>query len=438
MPIKPAPGSGVVALITRTVSRNQGNVALSRVWRDVLSRALPDHEIVPLERVHAHLKRYTLRQFLRHADPVEAFEATAQSIADRPLRPINIAAAIADISLDSSIDQADVLRRLRRSFDIRSRLARAGVYAEAFDQRQAVIAGASLVVMNAAGEFLPRLTDTPVQYLLDLRVAQLLGRKTAFVNTSFEVSDPVVKALALHVLDRTDYLAFRDQDSAENYRGAGGKQSPIVHADAAMLHGALTLPSATRVPTGRIALIMNGPATKSAGLIDRWFDLADALRAAGLTPVFSSNEWFNDAPIWSARARKGGFETAGQGKDAEAYAQFLGGFDAVVSGRLHSAVLAAINGTPIITVETGTWKVSGLFQQLGFAFPPAIPEQGWQDMLVTRLLHMIRTRAEVASVQHRHLATARADLDRELMQAFSSLAHPETCVSHSGNRARVA
>ena len=100
----------------------------------------------------------------------------------------------------------------------------------------------------------------------------------------------------------------------------------------------------------RVALVMNGPATAKAGMLDAWFDLAIAIRTAGLTPVLCSNEWFNDAPVWMARAAALGVETGGARLDPEGYSRYLHGFDAIVTGRLHSAVLAMLAGVPMLNV----------------------------------------------------------------------------------------
>lgn len=408
-----------IVLVTRAKTRNQGNVTLSRVWRDLLGQLFPDRRVIVLERIPAFFKRYTLAQFESAADPIAAFEGVAQQLADAG-RSTPVDDWPGDsIELDRSAAKPIRFARLRHLLQVRQRLAAIGLFDRVRARRQAKVAAASLYVMNAAGEFLPKLTDTPIQYLLDLRAAQLLGVPTAFVNTSFEVEHPLVRRIAAHVLDRTDILLFRDHASAANYTSGGGTRTPLVRPDAAMLHGHLQPTGAT---TGRIALSFNGPATTKAGLGDQWLALARAIRTAGLEPVFISNEWFNDAMVWSAWQASDGFAAEGENLDIDDYVAFLGGFDAVISGRLHTCVLSIEAGTPVVPVETGTFKLTGLFNQIGLIDRPEQPAPGWEIPLVERLRAIVADKQAEGSRQQAIVSAARDKLRADLTALFAPLA----------------
>ena len=408
-----------IVLVTRAKTRNQGNVTLSRVWRDLLGQLFPDRRVIALERIPAFLKRYTLAQFESAAHPIAAFDAAAQQLADAG-RSSPVDAWPGDsIELDRSAAKPIRFARLRHVLQLRQRLAAFGLFDAARTRRQGKVAQASLYVMNAAGEFLPKLTDTPIQYLLDLRAAQLLGVPTAFVNTSFEVEHPLVRRIAAHVLDKADILLFRDHASAANYRAGGGQIDPMVRPDAAMLHGNLQPPQPA---TARVALSFNGPATTKAGLGEQWLALARAIRAAGLEPVFISNEWFNDAMVWAAWQASDGFAAEGENLDIDDYVAFLGGFDAVISGRLHTCVLAIESGTPVIPVETGTFKLTGLFNQIGLIDRPEQPAPGWEAPLVERLKAIVADKAGEGARQQAIIASAREKLRADLTALFAPFA----------------
>ncbi len=406
-----------IVLVTRASTRNQGNVTLSRVWRDLLGDLFPGRRVTVLERIPPFLKRYTLAQFENAADPFAAFDAAAQTLADA-----GRAAPVDDwagdvIELDRRAARPIRFTKLRHFLQLRQRLAAVGMFDAARTRRQGTVAQASLYVMNAAGEFLPKLTDTPIQYLLDMRAAQLLGVPTAFVNTSFEVEHPLVRRIAAHVLDKAEILLFRDHASAANYRDGGGTCQPVVLPDAAMLHGKLRAP---RPATGRVALSFNGPATTKAGLGEHWLALARAIRAAGLEPVFISNEWFNDAQVWSAWQASDGFAAEGENLDTDDYVDFLGGFDAVISGRLHTCVLAIESGTPIIPVETGTFKLTGLFNQIGLVDQPEQPHDGWATALVARLTTICADTQTEAGRQQAIIGAARTKLKADIAALFAA------------------
>lgn len=407
-----------IALVTRASTRNQGNVTLSRVWRDLLTEMFPGRQVTVLERIPPFIKRYTLAQFEQATDPIAAFDAAARDLAEAGRNAPASDWCGDSIVLDRSATKPIRFASLRHKLQLRQRLSALGIFDAMRARRQAKVASASLYVMNAAGEFLPKLTDTPIQYLLDMRAAQLLGIPTAFVNTSFEVEHPLVRKIAAHVLDKADILLFRDHASAANYRAGGGAVDPVVLPDAAMLHGTLRAPQAA---TGRIALSFNGPATTNANLASHWLDLARAVRVAGLEPVFISNEWFNDAMVWSPWLASDGFAAEGQDLDIEEFVGFLGGFDAVVSGRLHTCVLAIEAGTPVIPVETGTFKLTGLFNQIGLIDHSEQPAPGWEGPLVDRLRTIVADKQGEASRQQAIVGNARDKLHADLAALFAPL-----------------
>lgn len=398
-----------IALVTRTLTRNQGNVALSRAWQAIIQRNFPDSEVTLFERIPPRLKRYTLARFATARDPVMAFDAAARSL--RPgapwlARPFN--------GDTIRLDRRSAARnpsKLREKLNLRCRLAQLGLYDADFSGRQALLSQCDLLVMNAAGEFLPRLTDTPLQYLLDLRAAQLLGLRTAFVNTSFEIVDPLLCKLAVHVLDQADLVAFRDHASEQRYRQAGGQCRVHVIPDAAMLVDSARLP---KPPCGRVAISLSARLSDGKMVQEQWRTLALRLRDNGLEPVFISNEWQTDEPVFQPWLATDGFAADGKGFDVPAYIEMLSGFDAVISARLHTGVLAILAGTPVIPVEIETSKISGFFEQLDMPDRPLSPDKGWIDTATRRAVDCARSKQRIALIQQSSLTRAQAELAAQL------------------------
>lgn len=408
-----------IALVTRTLTRNQGNVALSRAWQAILERHFPDSEVTLFERIPPRLKRYTLAQFAAARDPVAAFDAAARTL--RPGTPWLARAFTGDtIRLDRR-SAARIPSRLREKLNLRSRLAHLGLYDADFSGRQALLSQCDLMVMNAAGEFLPRLTDTPLQYLLDLRAAQLLGLKTAFVNTSFEIIDPLVCKLAVHVLDKADLVAFRDHASEARYRQAGGRCTVHIVPDAAMLIDSIQLP---KPPTGRVAISLSARLSDGKLVQEQWRNLALQLRDNGLEPVFISNEWQTDEPVFQPWLVRDGFAAEGKGLDVPAYIDMLAGFDAVISARLHTCVLAMLAGTPVIPVEIETSKISGFFEQLDLPDRPLSTDHGWIDVATRRAVNCACSKQRTALIQQSALTRAQADLAAQLTELLARFGPP--------------
>lgn len=403
-----------IALVTRAKTRNQGNVALSLVWRNLLAEAFPSSQIVVMERIPSYLKRYALADFERARDPIKRFEMVAEKIAARTRRSAKPNLASDPIVLDLGAPSKPGLTRLKKWANLRNRLANLGLFNRSFADRQSTVAACDLMVMNAAGEFLPGLTDTPLQYMLDLRVAQKLGLRTAFVNTSFEIQNPLVRRIALHTLDHADLILFRDEPSGDNYRAAGGKRETLTLPDAAMLFGEMCKPAA---PNGRVAIAISAALCANESEILKWRSLARSVQEAGFTPVFISNEWSTDVPHFGPWLEEDGFEALGANLQLEQFIEMVSGFDVMVSSRLHSCVLGIVAGTPVIPVEMGTFKIKGYFSQIGISVCPVAQGTDWVPPLLKQVQNVAGNKIAKVTSQQALLVAARSDFRAR----FSSL-----------------
>lgn len=417
-----ATASREILLVTKTVTQNQGNQALSIAWRDLLGECFPHHQIRPVERGPAYLKRYRVGRFSAAADPIAEFDAVARKlIAQLPSRPGTRPPIDPTIRHDDRIRQVVRFRSLRRLLSVRSRLAGLGLARRAYFDRLALFPGVALVVVNPAGEFQCDATDTAIAYLLDVRCAQLLGVPTATVNLSFEVADPTVRRLSAFVLDQCEILELRDRESRAEYEAAGGRHDPLVLPDAALLT-AMPKADGVRPSTAKIALAINALQVRQAGLEQDWQQFLERLLVAGQRPVLTSNEWSTDEPFWGPLLAQHQISAVGQRADYAEYMALLGTFGIVVSSRLHTCVLALLAGSVVVPVESGTFKLTGFFRLAGFAeLPVRLGSDGWQDVIIARIRY-IRDNFEIAlAEQNACRDAARATLRSSLLEAFRDL-----------------
>jgi polysaccharide pyruvyl transferase WcaK-like protein len=98
----------------------------------------------------------------------------------------------------------------------------------------------------------------------------------------------------------------------------------------------------------------------------------------------------------------------------------LARYPVVVSSRLHTCVLGLAAGAPVVPVETGTFKLTGFFEQLGDPTRPVrMGEEGWQDELLTRV-DKVRSSPEARiAEQDVFVAAARSHWTKSLESAFS-------------------
>lgn len=407
-----------VVLITKTATQNQGNQALSIVWRDFLVRRYPDADVRLVERAPGYLKRYTLASIARQRDPVAAFDALAARLV-AGLPAVNARdPSVWNVRHDPGQQQVIRFVKFRQALSVRSRLARLGVGKAAYFNRLAFICRAPLVVINPAGEFQSNATDTALHYLLETRCAQLCGAATAFVNLSFEIADPVLARLSDHVFRHCDLTEFRDDESLEHYRAIGGTAEPLILPDGALL---TEINRPAKSGDHGLALAINALQVRDHGLSEQWDEIVSRILKS--SPVtLTSNEWTTDFPFWSKYLQDPGVSCEGRELPYDQYAELLAGYDVVVSSRLHTCVLGLVAGTAIVPVETGTFKLTGFFNMIGMQDEPiCMGSPDWENKILSRIEYARANRAAIVARQDACLAAARKKFESEIFDALPNL-----------------
>lgn len=406
-----------ITLITKTRTQNQGNQALSIAWRDYLACRYPNAMVRLFERAPKYLKRFTASTFASASDLVGSFDGIASRLLESaPAEPVEDP-SVWDVYHDPSQKQVVRFRRLRQGLRLRSRLASLNVGSRDYLNRLSHLTSAKLVVVNPAGEFQRDARDTPLHYLLETRCAQLAGCRTAFVNLSFEVNDPTVIKISDHVFTHCDVLEFRDSESRSHYMGNGGSVEPAVLPDLAVNSAIERRPRNERKG---LALAINGLQVHEHGLAGMWDALVSEL--ARRSPVtLTSNEWTTDYPFWKRYLQQDGVTCDGQLLDYADYARFLANFDVVVSSRLHTCVLGLVAGAAIVPVETGTFKLSGFFKEIGLPDEPVrMDSADWQARLVSRVEAVRQNRESRIRLQDQRVSSSRAFIRDGLDRLFPS------------------
>lgn len=418
-----------IALITKTRTQNQGNQALSTAWRNYLSVRYPEARVRLFDRAPKYLKRHTVSAIAAKDDPIDEFDGIARAHLQRMPTDPGLDPSVWEVQHDPTQQQVVKFRGLRQMLRLRSRLASFSIGADDYFRRLRHITSSDLVVINPAGEFQQDATDTALHYLLETRCAQLAGCRTAFVNLSFEVTDPTVIRLSNHVFAACDVLEFRDNESQEYFAQNGGAREALVLADGATL-------SLLERPVHRggrgLALAINALQVHEHGLSEKWDGVIDELARMG--PVtLTSNEWTTDHPFWKRYLEQPGITCDGRFLDYEGYAKFLAEFDVVVSSRLHTCVLGLVAGAAVVPVETGTFKLTGFFNRIGMPNEPLrMNEEDWRQRLVERIKTVLAQREDRVRLQDAHLAAARAALKEGLDTLFTpSLIQPGDLRRHS-------
>lgn len=386
-----------VVLITRLRTSNKGNQALSAAWLALLRQAFPDAPVRVIERRPPHLLQYTLPQFARARDPIRAFDQLTTRLAR--LAPGRERIGPPDpeprIVLDETIATPAHFAAVRQRLNLRGWLARSGHYRQAYLARLAAFQRARLVVVNPAGEFFPRTPEPAFYYLIEAHVAHKLGRPTAIVNHTMDIGDPTLHKLIPYVYRELSLVGFRDNKSVDAFRKMGGELGNVVVSPDLALTSRPKPPGARRA--GTVALAINVPEAASGGYAAGWRDVVRGLQRKGFEVVLVSNELPADLAFYEQLCRELGVRIEGAALDADRYIERLGSYELVISSRMHTVILAMMGGAPVVAVEGASFKITGLFQELGLPWPVIQPAAGgWIDAVVERAVAVRDQRAEIA------------------------------------------
>lgn len=413
-----------ILLITRLTTLNKGNQALSAAWLSALQRAFPSSGIRVFERRPRHLLQYTLARIASSRDPVAAFDTLATRLAQLAPGPglLTDPPTTTRIRLDESTSPPVRFVEARRLLNLRGRLASLGRYREDYRRRLSACQRARLVVVNPAGEFFPREPQAAFYHVLDAHVAQKLGRPTAIVNHTMDITDPTLRKIIPHVYRTLALVGFRDEKSAVAFRAMGGDASNVfVTPDLALLTE-IGAPSARRPNT--VAVAINVPEARAGGYLGQWSRAIGELRAARFEVKLVSNELPADQPFYTELLERfGDLRLEGQGLDHDRYSELLGGFDVVVTSRMHTGVLAMIAGTPVVPVEGSSFKITGLFSELQLAEPVIDPSgPDWPARLAARAVALRDARATASTEISQKIGAARERILRMLLPRLQSAA----------------
>jgi polysaccharide pyruvyl transferase WcaK-like protein len=406
-----------ILLITRLVTLNKGNQALSVAWLKMLERAFPTASIRALERRPRHLLQFTLRELSNLRDPFEAFDEIATKLARLAPGPSVAGTAPRNphIRLDETVAPPVKLLKLRQRLNLRGRLAQIGRYRKAYERRLSAMQRAKLVVVNPAGEFFPREPGAAFYHLLDAHGAQKLGVATAVVNHTMDITDPTLRKLIPTIYKTLDLVGFRDAKSIAAFREMGGKlDNVLVTPDLALTIERGGDADARR--SGTVAVAINVPEATAGGYLQDWHDVVAGLIANGSRVVLVSNEVPADMPFYTELARRHGVQIEGAGLDYDRYARLLGSFDCVVTSRMHTGVLAMIGGTPVVPVEGSSFKITGLFQELGLTTPVIRPGvTAWPAKVIEQVTAMRGQRETTATETEAQLSRVRNAINSTLV-----------------------
>jgi polysaccharide pyruvyl transferase WcaK-like protein len=383
-----------VLLITRLSMQNAGNEALSKELIKYFSSRLSHAEIRMIDRYPRYFGIFTTKSLAQ--SPIESFDALASKLAKKFVKQDSVPppiAAVAGVRLDETARElTGPLREIKRKLAVRRRLAALGLI-----ERSAVFvsvtacASSELVVWNPAGEMIRGSPDHVMRLLLLMRIAQLSGRKTAVINHSIEIDDVTLRTLVAHVYSNLDYIGVRDARTADVVASFGLPLTRIHEAPDLVFLVSRTKgkDAAIDTPQGAIGLAINGFAARQGQ--DEWESFTNGLSKIQRPVLLLSNAVNHDRDFANKLAKslpnatviehQPGYE------DLRAYYRRC---SVLVSSRLHASILALCEDVPVVSIEPSIFKLTAVFEQLGYPIATARLQQvGWSDRVLSNVMHCL-------------------------------------------------
>jgi len=434
---------GRVAIMTRMQTENAGNEALSSVLIRHIAEAASECEVRAFDRWPRVMTRFDFASVAAGEDAitrfealVDALEARTRAAAKRPGADVLLADAAADCNVrivERPRLRSSLVATLKRRFHLRSRLAAAGLLRRDEARRTFnTISWCDLLIWNPAGEFHPTGSlDEGIRLLLLVRLAQRLGKRTAIVNHSLEATDPTLNTLIAHVYNGADFVSVRESGSYRRGLDMGLAEDRL-HEIPDLVFLTLKHPPTAAYGSvspyaGHIVLSLNGLEAHRGGR--QWDTLFAGLKAFGRPITFLSNSMNDDIPF--ARAHAGALDAEvvsfqpGYVELARAYRDAA----VVISSRLHAAILALSADTPVVSIEPQLFKLTAIFEQLGYPVATqSMSDPDWARSVLDKTATVLERRDEIVQASKPGLVRQVATIEEgyrpliELARAASTTA----------------
>jgi polysaccharide pyruvyl transferase WcaK-like protein len=385
-----------VFLITKLKTTNVGNQALSEEIIKLFSRELGENSLC----VHGRpmgLDGYTPSRIEGSKDPVVTLDKWATAIIEKFGKSRHkdevFTSRIPPVKLipagGNTLRFEFIKRRLR---PLKRFLGRFSSYHGIYAERLAIIDRSDWLIYSGAGE----VGDNNVflRQLLEIRVAQKLGKRTAAVNQSVVIKTPSYQTLVGHVYGKMDRVVVRGSISKRNLISYGVSESILSIAPDSALNSRSSGFSdilLRRGFSGSVVGLNFTPRVKlDVSMVKR---LLDKLRASGKQVVFLTNEPYEDSIVGEWLQKKFGVEAVTNVCSYTEYAALLGKLEYLISTRLHSNVLALIAKTRVIPIEGNVFKTSELLEGVEYPIEVVDPTQeNW----------MLKVLEEIQKIEHGH------------------------------------
>jgi polysaccharide pyruvyl transferase WcaK-like protein len=257
---------------------------------------------------------------------------------------------------------------------------------------------ADLVIFNGGAFIADHLDRYLPMVMLELYLAKRLGKPVMVVNQTVSVSRPQNRALVGLVYPLLDRHLIREPRSRKVLEGLGVDPARIVlSADAAfgLAADVPASPERERGPgSGVVGLCVRGDRPVRA---EFWAEAVRILEEQfGKRVVFFFTSEYQDRAAFNRIARLRRVTAPDRFLDHEELIREIAGYDLVVTDRYHATIFAMLAGTPVVPIDSNTFKTRGLMDLAKYPLE-VLPNDGDLDRLQAHMAHALEHRAELSA-----------------------------------------
>jgi polysaccharide pyruvyl transferase WcaK-like protein len=373
-----------VALLTNLRSRNLGNLALSTAIQRLMSSAYGSEQLISLHR----LPRPTIKLLTAGEDSgptvwlrrLEGHLGNPDDLvrdAEAPTRGERKPAMTSGWTGGSK----STTRALAKKLGETNIALRANSYSQRTKARKHVagILQGRDVVWNVAGEILR--TRFEAARLLELTLAQGKKHPTAMINFTFEPS-PRANEIYKSLMPKLSLAIARDEKAVARVLELGmAPERALYCPDAVFLVGSPFLPEFEIDPQPKretIGLLFRGGVNTD---IDQWTTIIRMIRRKGLEVDLLSSHQEVDIDLMeklSAAVDDEGVRVTPEFESVRHFCLHLSGLHALVTTRIHPAIMALCCSTPVLAIDTYGTKMADGLGAAGFG-SCVVDANTWED-----------------------------------------------------------
>lgn len=374
-----------VFLVTKLHTTNIGNQALSHEMMNLVAEAVGAENMI-VDGRPVGLYNYDVKAILKSKEPQILLDKWADEVLRKyQSRNQNEVAFRGDVRKVKMVTaeggnlKFEPIKQMLRP--LKSQLNKYLLYNEVYRLRMDKIRSADILVYSGAGE----VGDNNIflRQLLEIRIAQKLGKTTSVVNQSIVVKTAAFKKLLHHVYGNCFKIVVRGEVSEKLLHEVGVSNERIIVAPDTAINSrpAISTMKKKIVGINFTPLILFD--------IDRIAPIIAKLKSYGNEIVFITNEPFGDRNIGDQLKDRYNIEAIETNCDYLQYASNLSSMKYLISTRLHTIILGLSASTPAIPIEGNVFKTKELLSQLNY--PISVINgyhQGWEETVIREIEKM--------------------------------------------------